>query len=217
MSAPVLPPIGPDWQDWGRRLSAYIRRTQDKLMFKRDADVPAENGIILWDEQNKYPVVSKDGAWKQIILEDGAANLSITTDQSAASADTAYALTYTIDTASGISLGTPSSRIVFEEGGQYLLSFSAQIASSSASTVNFYFWPRVNGSDVANSSMRNALHQNGATLVVSRASLFTFSAGDYLEAMWATSSTSGTLEHNAATAFSPASPASTLAITRVKA
>lgn len=217
MSAPVLPPIGPDWQDWGRRLSAYIRRTQDKLMFKRDADVPAENGIILWDEQNKYPVVSKDGAWKQIILEDGAANLSITTDQSAASADTAYALTYTIDTASGISLGTPSSRIVFEEGGQYLLSFSAQIASSSASTVNFYFWPRVNGSDVANSSMRNALHQNGATLVVSRASLFTFSAGDYLEAMWATSNTAGTLQHNAATAFAPASPASTLAITRVKA
>lgn len=217
MSAPALPPVGPDWQDWGRRLSAYIRRTQDRLRFKLNADIPAENGIILWDEQNKYPVVSRDGVWRQIVLANGAANLSITSDVTAAASDTAYALTYAIDTASGISLGTPSSRIFFAEGGQYLISFSAQIASSSSSTVNFYFWPRLNGTDVANASMMNALHQNGATLVISRASLFTVSAGDYLEAMWAVSDTNGSLQHNAATAFAPASPASTLAITRVKA
>lgn len=70
MSAPVLPPVGPDWQDWGRRLSAYIRRTQDRLSFKRTDDIPAENGIIVWDDVNGYPVVSKDGEWEPIILED---------------------------------------------------------------------------------------------------------------------------------------------------
>jgi hypothetical protein len=63
--------------------------------------------------------------------------------------------------------------------------------------------------------MKNALHQNGATLVVSRTALITVSAGDYLEAMWAVDSTTGSLKSFAATAFCPATPASTLAITRL--
>jgi hypothetical protein len=81
--------------------------------------------------------------------------------------------------------------------------------------VNFWFWPRVNGVDVAGSTMKNALHQNGAVLVVSRSAIFNFSAGDYLEAMWAVDSTSGYLAASAATAFAPAAPASTIAITRL--
>ena len=96
-----------------------------------------------------------------------------------------------------------------------MVSFSAQIASTSASTVNFWFWPRVNGSDVSGSTMKNALHQNGAVLVVSRSAIFNFAAGDYLEAMWAVDSTDGFLDASAATAFAPAAPASTIAITRL--
>jgi len=63
--------------------------------------------------------------------------------------------------------------------------------------------------------MKNALHQNGATLVVSRSAIFNLSAGDYLESMWAVDSTSGFLDATAATAFAPAAPASTIAITRL--
>ena len=215
MPAPMLPPIGPDFRQWGRQLSLYLQQNLAKLGFKTATDNPSENGVILWDEVNGYPVVSKNGEFRQIVLEDGQYAGGVTTDQTAASANTAYALTYTSSTADGITNGTPASRLVFAEAGQYMVSFSAQIASTSSSTVNFWFWPRVNGTDVTGSTMKNALHQNGSVLVVSRSAIFEFSAGDYLEAMWAVDSTSGFLDATAATAFAPAAPASTIAITRL--
>ena len=215
MPAPILPPIGPDLRQWGRQLSLYLQQNLAKLGFKTATDNPSENGVILWDEVNGYPVVSKNGEFRQIVLEDGQYAGGITTDQTAASTNTAYALTYTSSIADGVTNGTPASRLVFAEAGQYMVSFSAQIASTSSSTVNFWFWPRVNGTDVAGSTMKNALHQNGSVLVVSRSAIFEFSAGDYLEAMWAVDSTSGFLDATAATAFAPAAPASTIAITRL--
>jgi hypothetical protein len=187
----------------------------DQLGFKETYSSASENGVMLWDNALGYPVVSKNGEWRQIVLEDGQYAGGVTTDQTAASTNTAYALTYTSSIAEGITNGTPASRIVFEESGEYMISFSAQISSTSSSTVNFWFWPRVNGVDVAGSTMKNALHQNGATLVVSRSVIFNFAAGDYLEAMWAVDSTSGFLDATAATAFAPAAPASTIAITRL--
>jgi len=215
MVAPVLPPIGDNIKAWGNNLTAYLRRQLPRLYFRTTDDNPSENGIILWDDVNGYPVVSKNGKFRQVVLEDGHYTGGITSDQTAASTNTAYALTYTSSSAEGITNGTPASRIVFEEAGEYMISFSAQISSTSSSTVNFWFWPRVNGVDVAGSTMKNALHQNGATLVVSRSVIFNFAAGDYLEAMWAIDSTSGFLDATAATAFAPAAPASTIAITRL--
>jgi len=216
MSAPNIPqPIGENWKLWGGQLVRYMLRERPRLQFKATDSNPSENGIILWDEVNGYPVVSKNGEWVQIVLEDGQYAGGITADQTAAATNTAYALTYTASVAEGITNGTPASRLVFAEGGEYMVSFSAQIASTSSSTVNFWFWPRVNGVDVAGSTMKNALHQNNSVLVVSRSAIFNFSAGDYLEAMWAVDSTSGYLDASAATAFAPAAPASTIAITRL--
>ena len=216
MSAPNIPqPIGENWKLWGGQLVRYLLRERPRLQFKATDSNPSENGIILWDEVNGYPVVSKNGEWVQIVLEDGQYAGGITADQTAAATNTAYALTYTASVAEGITNGTPASRLVFAEGGEYMVSFSAQIASTSSSTVNFWFWPRVNGVDVAGSTMKNALHQNNSVLVVSRSAIFNFSAGDYLEAMWAVDSTSGYLDASAATAFAPAAPASTIAITRL--
>ena len=215
MAAPVLPPIGDNVKAWGNNLTAYLRRQLPRLYFKTADDNPSENGVILWDDENGYPVVSKNGAFVQIVLEDGQYAGAVTTDQTAASTNTAYALTYTSSIADGVTNGTPASRIVFAEAGQYMISFSAQIASTSSSTVNFWFWPRINGVDVVGSTMKNALHQNGSVLVVSRSAIFDVSAGDYLEAMWAVDSTSGFLDATTATAFAPAAPASTIAITRL--
>jgi len=215
MPVPSIPPLGPDWRQWGRQLSLYLQRNLAKLAFKSADDNPSENGVILWDNVNKYPVVSKDGEFVQIVLEDGQYAGAVTTDQTAASINTAYALTYTSSIAEGVTNGTPASRIVFAEAGQYMISFSAQIASTSSSTVNFWFWPRINGTDVTGSTMKNALHQNNAVLVVSRSAIFDVNAGDYLEAMWAVDNTSGFLDATVATAFAPAAPASTIAITRL--
>ena len=208
-------PRDKDWQTWGRRMMSYLSQTRSALVQQTGDESAADDGTLMWDRENLYPVVSKNGAWVQVVLEDGKYAGAIPTDQTAASANTAYALTYTSSTADGITNGTPASRLVFAEAGQYMVSFSAQIASTSSSTVNFWFWPRVNGTDVTGSTMKNALHQNGSVLVVSRSAIFEFSAGDYLEAMWAVDSTSGFLDATAATAFAPAAPASTIAITRL--
>jgi len=211
----VVPPITVDLAAWAENLRRYLGRALNQLDAKDASVSAAEDGVLLWDRINGYPVVSKGGEWRQVVLEDGRYAGGITTDQTAAATNTAYALTYTSSAADGITNGTPASRIVFEEAGEYMISFSAQISSTSGSTVNFWFWPRVNGVDVAGSTMKNALHQNGATLVVSRSVIFNFAAGDYLEAMWAVDSTNGFLDATAATAFAPAAPASTIAITRL--
>ena len=208
-------PRDKDWQTWGRRLMSYLSQTRSPLVQQTGDESAADDGTLMWDRVNQYPVVSKNGAWVQVVLEDGKYSGAVTTDQTAAVTNTAYALTYTSSTSDGITNGTPASRIVFDEAGQYMISFSAQIASTSSSTVNFWFWPRVNGSDVTGSTMKNALHQNGSVLVVSRSAIFELNAGDYLEAMWAVDSTSGFLDATVATAFAPAAPASTIAITRL--
>jgi hypothetical protein len=211
-------PKGNDWQAWGRRLMLFLGQTRSSLVQQTGDETAAEDGIMMWDRENGYPVVSKDGEWRQIVLADGYAFLGQDADITAAAADTAYAITYDAPPmADGISLGTPASRIVFEEGGTYLLAFSAQITSTSGSTVAFRFWPRINGVDVSGSTMVANLHQNNATTVISRTAIFQVSAGDYLEAMWATDSTSGYLHATAATAYAPAAPSTSLSITRIRA
>ena len=208
-------PMDRDWQTWGRRLMSYLSQTRSPLVQQTGGESAADDGTLMWDRINQYPVVSKNGEWRQIVLEDGQYSGAITTTQTAVAINTAYALTYTPGVVDGITNGTPASRIVFEEAGQYMVSFSAQIASSSSSTVNFWFWPRINGVDVAGASMKNALHQNNAVLVVSRSAIFDLAAGDYLEVMWAVDTVTGTLKPTAATAFAPAAPASTITITRL--
>ena len=216
MAAPVLPPLGPDWAQWGRQLSSYLSRQLPRLFTKTSTDNPSENGIILWDEVNGYPVVSKNNEWRQVVLEDGHANFILTSDVTPALANTGYKLTYDAPVGnSGITQGTPPSRIVFEEAGEYILSFSAQISSTSGSTVHFYFWPSVNGTAVADSAMATALHRNNATVVVSRSQIFTVTAGSYVEVNYMIDSTNGFLNYTAASSPVPALPASTLSITRL--
>ena len=183
----VVPPITVDLAAWAENLRRYLGRALNQLDAKDASVSAAEDGVLLWDRTNGYPVVSKNGEWRQIVLEDGHGDFYIAADVTAASANTAYKLTYTAEASNdGITLGTPASRIVFEEAGEYVISFSAQISSTSSSTVHFYFWPSVNGADINNSAMTTALHQNNATLVTSRTQIFTVAANDYLEVNWMT-------------------------------
>lgn len=213
----IVPPFTQDVKTFAENLRRYLGKALNQLDAKDQYSSAAEDGVILYDRENEYPVVSKNGEFVQIILEDGHASFYRTTDVTAAAADTAYAITY--DAPSG-NVGidrdaTDNSKIVFDQAGEYLVMFSAQIASSSASTIKFYFWPRLNGTDAANNTIIYSLHQNDATVVVSRSAKFDVSAGDYLQVMWAVDSTSGSLDASAATAFSPAAPATTLHITRM--
>ena len=214
-----VPPIGQDLRTWGEDLRRFLGRFWDNVSFKVDGATPTSNGILLWDDVNGYPVISKNNEWRQIVLGDGHAIFAQDASITAAASNTAYAIQFdTPSLAADIALDpTNTTRIVFSEGGLYRVSFTAQIASSSASTLEFRFWPRVNGTDITGSTMVASLHNNGATIVVSRDSIFEFAANDYLEAMWATTSTSGSLLAHAATAYAPASPSATMAISRVQA
>jgi len=211
-------PSGNDWQTWARRLTQYLAQVRSTLVQQTGDESAADDATLMWDRENLWPVVSRSGEWRQVVLANGVAHLEITSDVTASSANTAYPLTFSVMTGSvGVTLGTPASRIVFTEGGAYTLSFTAQTHSSSGSTVNFWFWPKLNGVDIADSAMQNTLHQNNATMIVSRTQIFNVNAGDYLEAYWATDRTNGSLQHHAANAFAPATPAATLAISRVNA
>lgn len=212
-----VPPVGPNVAVWAEDLRRWLARTWDNLTYKDSAAPATQDGVILWDPAVGYPVVSKDGDWRQIILADGVATLGQDANITAAAANTAYAITLDGISLDGITLtGSPLTDITFGEAGLYMLAFTAQISSSSASTIEFRFWPRLNGTDVVGSTIVASLHNNGATIVVSRTALFQLAAGDVMKVMWATDSTSGFLEAHAATAYAPASPSVTLAITRVK-
>jgi len=211
----ILPPITENINQWAENMRRYLGRALDQLGFKETYSSASENGVLLWDNVNGYPVVSKNGEWRQVVLEDGHYDGTISTDQTAASTNTAYALTFTEDLAEGIINGTPASRLVVDEAGQYSVTYSMQMASTSASTVRMWFWVRLNGTDVPKSAMENTLHQNGSTLVVTKSAILQLSAGDYIEVMWATDSTNGYLEAVAATAFAPATPSATISMVRL--
>ena len=214
----VPPVIGNQWQVWAEDLRRYLARAQSQLSAREPASSANEDGVIMWDRVNGYPVVSKDGVFRQIVLADGYASFSQDTNITAASPDTAYKVALDNIASQGITLtGSPLTDITFVEGGLYSVTFAAQISSTSGSTVNFRFWPRINTVDVTGSTIVASLHNNGATIVVSRTAIFSVSAGDVLNVMWATDSTSGYLHAHAATAYAPAAPSVTLAINRIQA
>ena len=211
-------PKGGDLHAWARRLMLYLGQTRSLIVQQTGGESAADDGVLMWDRSTAYPVVSKGGEWRQVVLEGGHADFVLTSDVTPAAANTAYKLTYDAPTGNQrITQGTPASRIVFAEAGEYVISFSAQISSTSASTVHFYFWASINGVAVENSAMATARHQNNATLVTSRTQIFTVAAGDYLEVSYMIDSTSGFLNYTAASPPVPAIPASTLAITRLHA
>jgi hypothetical protein len=136
-----------------------------------------------------------------------------TTDQSVATVDTATAITWNSTAYSKhISVGSPTSRIVFSKAGTYWINFTAQLNSASASAKTFWFWPRINGSDITGSTMRVTVHDNDESKTIARAAVFEVDKGDYLEAMWAADNLDTSLEAYAAETFCPAVPSVTLQV-----
>ena len=213
MSAPR--PYGGDWQVWGNRLVQYLGTVRDKLTYRRGELKAPEDGILLWDNDSKEPVISIDGVYRPLVIQDGSGMAYSNTNITAAAINTAYEIEWDgLANADGVTLENDT-EIHFNDGGLYSLAFSAQITSTNSSLKDLWFWPAINGTDVAGSTIKVSIVDNGATIVMSRTALFTVSAGDYLEAKWATSDTSVTLEAHAAETFCPATPSVTLSVARV--
>ena len=57
------PPHGNQWSDWGERLNSWLVRTKDRLRQLTTGETAADDGILMWDRDDGYPVVSKSGEW----------------------------------------------------------------------------------------------------------------------------------------------------------
>ena len=112
-----------------------------------------------------------------------------------------------------------TSRIVIANSGLYSFNFSCQLASTNASLKNVKIWLAVNGTAIANSTMRRALETGTAVTVQTRTVDITLNANDYVEVIWASDNTAVLLDYIAAdpvAPFAPATPAVTLQVTQVQ-
>jgi hypothetical protein len=134
-----------------------------------------------------------------------------TTTQTAASSNTAYAVTFN-NTAStfGINRGTPSSRIFVPDTSTYNFEFSLQVDKTSGLNSLLFVWPRINGLDVPNSASRVRVKDNNNEQVPAWNFMLDMQGGSYFELMWAVSNTNVRLLTEAATAFCPAVPSAIL-------
>jgi hypothetical protein len=134
-----------------------------------------------------------------------------TTTQTAASPNTAYAVTFN-NTAStfGINRGTPTSRIFVPDTSTYNFEFSLQVDKTSGSNTQLYVWPRINGINVPDSASRVRVKDNNDEKVVAWNFMLDMQGGSYFELMWAVSNTNVILLTEAATAFCPAVPSAIL-------
>ena len=141
---------------------------------------------------------------------------SSTADQTAAAANTAYAVTFdTTDISAGVAIGSPSSRIVCDFAGLYDFQFSLQLQSTTGAARSVWVWYRINGVDISNSASRIAVASSSSHAVAAWNFVHLMNAGDYFELMWATDSTLVLLEADVADTFRPTVPSASLTVNQV--
>lgn len=113
-----------------------------------------------------------------------------TTTQTAAAINTAYAIKFNnTDISTGITIGTPTSRIQVETDGIYNFQFSTQLINTSGGDHSIWIWFRLNGVDISNSATKLKVQGNNTEQVAAWNFVTPMNPGDYLEIMWAVSDT----------------------------
>ena len=139
------------------------------------------------------------------------------TDQTAASATAAYAITFnTTDFSNGVYLSN-SSRLNVRNSGLYNLEFSIQFKNTTNDSQDAEVWFRKNGTDIAASNSRFGLPARRSagdpSHIIGVLNFYVeLVAGDYVELMWKVSDTGVSIEHYAA-GTSPTRPATPSVIT----
>jgi hypothetical protein len=136
-----------------------------------------------------------------------------TTTQTATTINTAKAITFnTTDLSNGVYLGTPTSRVYVDTPGIYNFDTSFQLDKTSGGLAEFYFWFRLNGTDVPDSASQIRIQGNDAEIFSSLNYFFDLNAGDYVEMMFSTTSLSVELLSVPATAPVPGIPSIILTV-----
>jgi hypothetical protein len=143
-------------------------------------------------------------------------SFSDTTIQTAASINTAYGMVFnTTDSSNGVSVGSPTSRLVVANQGVYNVQFSAQLDKTSGGTGNVYIWLRKNGTNVANTATTIAIQGTAARTVAAWNFIIQLEPTNYVELMWATDDTGVRILSATATSVWPAIPSVICTITQV--
>ena len=142
---------------------------------------------------------------------------NLTTTYSPPLANTAYPVVFNnTQSANGVALGTPASRVVVSESGFYNISATLQYTSSNAAAKNVYSWIRRNGVDVVQSSRILSLSGAGVYSPVLISESVSLAANDYIEIVMASTDANVSLVAAPATAFAPGSPAVNLVIEQIQ-
>jgi hypothetical protein len=135
-----------------------------------------------------------------------------TTIQTIAAINTAYAMKYnTTVLSNGITIES-GSHIKFTYSGVYNIQFSAQIDNTASPAAIAWIWLRKNGTDVPYSATKIHVQGSNAYLVAAWNFVDSFSAGDYVEIMWASDKTTVRLLAGAASSPIPAIPSVILTV-----
>jgi hypothetical protein len=148
------------------------------------------------------------------ILHYGA--FSDTTLQAVTSVGEAMAMTFnTTDAANGISIGSPTSRIVVDNQGVYNVQFSAQLDKTSGAAAVIHIWLRKNGTNVPNTTSRVVIQGTAAELVAAWNFVIQLEPTNYVELMWESNDADVVLLAASATSVYPAIPSVICTVTQV--
>jgi hypothetical protein len=136
-----------------------------------------------------------------------------TTTQTATVINTAKAITFnSTDLSNGVFIGSPTSRIIVDSEGIYNFDTSFQLDKTSGGTAEFYFWFRLNGTDVPDSASQIRIQGNNGEIFSSLNYFFDLKANDYVELMFSVSDLSVELLSVVATPPVPAIPSIILTV-----
>lgn len=148
------------------------------------------------------------------ILHYGA--FSDTTTQTVTSINSAIAMTFnTTDAANGVTIGSPTSRLVVSEQGVYNVQFSAQLDKNSGATGIIHIWLRKNGTNVPNTASKVAIQGTAAETVAAWNFLIQLEPSNYVELMWSSDDADVILHAASATSVWPAIPSVICTVTQV--
>ncbi len=137
-----------------------------------------------------------------------------TTTQVATVINTATPVTFnTTDISQGVSIGSPTSRIVVDTEGVYNFQVSMQFDSIAGSNHDVWVWFRKNGTDIANSALYLNIQNNQSEVLQAFNLLVSMKASDYLEVMWEVGNLNAQMAAFPATGVHPAVPSIILTAT----
>jgi hypothetical protein len=179
------------------------------------------SGLINTDCSAMFYAVSNT-VWEELqgfgravpILHYGA--FSDTTLQAVTSVGEAMAMTFdTTDAANGVSIGSPTSRIVVANQGVYNIQFSAQLDKTSGAAAVIHIWLRKNGTNVPNTTSRVVVQGTAAELVAAWNFVIQLEPTNYVELMWESNDADVVLLAASATSVYPAIPSVICTVTQV--